>query len=334
MPAECNSAIPGGRALLIIDIQNDFLPGGALAVPEGDRIVSIANTLMPRYETIVASQDWHPPRHGSFATAANLPVYSQFELGDLPQTAWPDHCVQGTRGAELAPELESVRITHIVCKGLDPAVDSYSAFFDNARRNDTGLHAWLQRHGVNALDVCGLATDYCVKFTVLDALNLGYRVRVIADACRGVNLKPGDCDQAIAEMRTAGAEMTNRTDLLNGTDDVMTLFRPVGPKELELIHENGWTAYPPRLPEQPIFYPVLNEEYADEIAREWNLKESGAGFVTRFKLPRQVVDRYPSRIVGGKRHAELWIPSEHLESVNQHIIGNIELVRTYRKEIP
>lgn len=145
------------KTLLLIDLQNDFLPGGALAVPEGDLIIPLLNERLPDYDLLVATQDWHPPNHGSFAV--NHPgkaVFSQTDLGGLPQTLWPAHCVQHTGGALFAPGLDTRRIVRVFPKGTNPAVDSYSGFFDNGRRGDTGLAAWLRERGVTALDVAGL----------------------------------------------------------------------------------------------------------------------------------------------------------------------------------
>jgi nicotinamidase/pyrazinamidase len=194
------------KALIIVDVQNDFLPGGALAVPGGDAIVPVVNRLLPDFPLIVATQDWHPADHGSFA--ANHPgrqPFEQIDLHGLPQTLWPVHCVQNTGGACFAPGLETRPIHRIFFKGTDARVDSYSGLFDNGRRNSTGLAEYLHTKGVTDVGVCGLATDYCVKFTALDALREGFRVTLIEDACRGVNLRPGDVEKAVEEMRTAGA---------------------------------------------------------------------------------------------------------------------------------
>jgi nicotinamidase/pyrazinamidase len=194
------------HALLLIDIQNDFLPGGALAVPGGDGIIPIVNELMSGFDLIVATQDWHPPDHGSFA--ANHPGKAVFEsvvLHGLQQTLWPVHCVRNTGGALFAPTLDTRRIARVFPKGTDPQIDSYSGFFDNGHRGDTGLGEWLKGKGVTELTLCGLATDYCVKFTALDALSCGFKVNLHLAACRGVDLQAGDCDKAAAEMREHGA---------------------------------------------------------------------------------------------------------------------------------
>lgn len=194
------------HALLLIDIQNDFLPGGALAVAGGDEIIPVVNALLPSFETIIATQDWHPADHGSFA--ANHPGKSAFEMADLnglPQVLWPVHCVQNTGGALFAPGLDTRRITRVFPKGTDTRVDSYSGFFDNGKRGDTGLAAWLRGQRITELTLCGLATDYCVKFTALDALDCGFKVNLHLAACRGVDLQAGDCLAAVATMRERGA---------------------------------------------------------------------------------------------------------------------------------
>lgn len=204
------------RALLLVDLQNDFCAGGALAVPEGDSTVDVANDLICRFkargEAIVASQDWHPARHGSFASVQGTEPYTQGELEGLPQTWWPDHCVQYTEGAALHLLLHADDIDAVFHKGENPAIDSYSAFFDNGHRQETGLDAWLRERGISQLVVLGLATDYCVKFTVLDALELGYEVTVISDGCRGVNINPQDSLMAFQDMSVAGATIVTLAD--------------------------------------------------------------------------------------------------------------------------
>lgn len=198
-------------ALLLIDLQNDFCPGGALAVAEGDATINIANLAIAacRHANIpvVASQDWHPVDHRSFAVNSAAEVWTTGELDGLPQVWWPEHCVQHQSGAEFHPELNTAAIDFTVYKGEDPAIDSYSAFFDNGKRAATPLHDWLKQQQISHLLVMGLATDYCVKFSVLDALSLGYRVTLLADGCRGVNMQPDDSQQAIEQMQLAGAEI-------------------------------------------------------------------------------------------------------------------------------
>ncbi|MFK3703721.1 bifunctional nicotinamidase/pyrazinamidase [Klebsiella sp. NPDC088457] len=206
------------RALLLVDLQNDFCAGGALAVPEGDSTIDIANRLidwcLARDETVVASQDWHPANHGSFASQHQAEPYTQGELDGLAQTFWPNHCVQNSEGAALHPLLKQQAIAAVFHKGENPAIDSYSAFFDNGHRQKTRLDDWLRERGIRELIVVGLATDYCVKFTVLDALDLGYAVNVITDGCRGVNIQPQDSAHAFMEMAAAGATLYTLDDWL------------------------------------------------------------------------------------------------------------------------
>lgn len=198
------------HALLLVDLQHDFLPGGALAVADGDAVLAPAlrHIESGRYDVIVATQDWHPPGHESFASAhAGGEVGTLTELHGLPQVLWPDHCVQGSRGAELHPSLPLDRIDAIFQKGTDPTVDSYSGFFDNGRRHDTGLSAFLRDRQVTRVTVLGLATDYCVKWTALDARSEGFDVRLLTEASRGVELNPGDVERALGELRAAGVEV-------------------------------------------------------------------------------------------------------------------------------
>jgi nicotinamidase/pyrazinamidase len=193
------------RALILVDLQPDFCPGGALAVAHGDETIAVANRLMPHFSTIVATQDWHPKDHQSFAT--QHPGKQPGELIDLhglPQVLWPPHCVQGSPGAELHPGLDRARITYVTRKGTDATVDSYSGFFDNGHRRGTGLAEWLRERWISQLYVMGLATDFCVKFTALDARQLGFDVKLVEDGCRGVELAKGDSEAAIEAMRAAG----------------------------------------------------------------------------------------------------------------------------------
>jgi len=198
------------KALIIVDVQNDFLPGGALAVPEGDRVISVINDLSQDFDLIFTTQDWHPANHCSFAAS-----YPDKKIGDrilidgLEQILWPVHCVQNTYGAELASGLQPKVISGGVriSKGTDERVDSYSGFFESQRKRATGLEALLRRHGADDLTIVGLATDYCVKATVLDARELSFNVTVYEDACRAVNLSPDDGAKALAAMREAGVRV-------------------------------------------------------------------------------------------------------------------------------
>jgi len=194
------------RALLLVDLQYDFCPGGALAVARGDETIAVASRLIPYFSTVVATQDWHPADHASFASQhPGRKPGELIDLAGLPQVLWPQHCVQGTRGAELHADLPSPKITEIFHKGTDREIDSYSGFFDNGHRKTTGLAEWLRERWITRLYVMGLATDYCVKATVLDARELGFETWVIEDGCRAVELSPGDGDRAFGAMRAAGA---------------------------------------------------------------------------------------------------------------------------------
>ncbi|HVT45586.1 MAG TPA: bifunctional nicotinamidase/pyrazinamidase [Thermoanaerobaculia bacterium] len=202
------------NALLIVDVQNDFMPSGALPTRKGDEVVPIVNRLQPRFDLVVATQDWHPQNHGSFAT--NHPGKSPGEIIDLDgleQVLWPDHCVQGSEGAKLHPDLDISRIHKVVRKGTDPAIDSYSAFFDNGQRKSTGLEDFLRDEGVTDLYIAGLATDYCVLWSARDAVRLGFRTHVISDACRGVELRDGDIERAFDEMRASGIDVLESRDV-------------------------------------------------------------------------------------------------------------------------
>lgn len=202
--------------LLLVDLQNDFLPGGALAVADGDAVIPIANALLPRFETVIASQDWHPPDHLSFAAQyPDLAPFQTTELDGLEQILWPVHCVQGSPGASFASALNVAGIDHVVRKGDDRRIDSYSAFYDNGHRKATGLTETLLRLNTERLYVLGLAADVCVKFTVLDALAEGFATTLIVDGTRGVDMAPGDTTAAIEAMRAAGAACVNSRTLID-----------------------------------------------------------------------------------------------------------------------
>lgn len=196
------------RALLLIDLQNDFVDGGSLAVPQGREVIEIANRLMPIFDLVVATLDWHPADHLSFASQhAGLAVYDNFQLDGLPQTAWPDHCVQGTFGAELVAELNTDEIDFRIYKGTDPRIDSYSGFYDNGHRKATGLTEFLRSEKVDELFLMGLATDYCVLFSALDAVREGFVTNIIRDGCRGVGIRPNDISDAWKTMSSAGIRL-------------------------------------------------------------------------------------------------------------------------------
>lgn len=176
------------KALIIVDVQNDFLPGGALAVPQGDQVIARINAVQVDYDLVVATQDWHPAAHGSFASNhPDAQVLETVDLNGLTQVLWPDHCVQGTLGAALALELDQQGVAAIFRKGMDPKVDSYSGFFDNAQLHSTGLADYLKGKGVTKVAVCGLAADYCVFYTARDALELGFEVEILTSATRPID---------------------------------------------------------------------------------------------------------------------------------------------------
>jgi nicotinamidase/pyrazinamidase len=203
------------NALIIVDVQNDFCPGGALAVPEGDRVVPVINRLQPQFNLVVATQDWHPPDHGSFAASHEGRKPGEvIELAGLEQILWPVHCVEHTQGADFHADLDRARIAAVFQKGTDPGIDSYSGFFDNGHRKATGLAEYLKERRVADLYLCGLATDYCVKFTALDAVGLGFATYLIENACRGVNLQPDDVVRAVKEMRSAGVRVIRSGDVI------------------------------------------------------------------------------------------------------------------------
>jgi nicotinamidase/pyrazinamidase len=193
------------NALIIVDMQNDFVQGGALPVSGGDELAPIINAYQAMFDLVVATQDWHPANHGSFAANYKGKKPGEvIELNGLSQVLWPIHCVQDTSGADFVPGLSRDKWAAIFQKGIDPEVDSYSGFFDNGRRRSTGLGQFLKKQNVTAVYVAGLATDYCVKFTVLDAKALGFATVLVDDACRGVELEAGDIAKAIDQMTAAG----------------------------------------------------------------------------------------------------------------------------------
>lgn len=180
---------PATEALIVVDVQNDFCPGGALAVPGGDEIVPQINALMKEFPLCVFTQDWHPADHASFAS--NHAGRAPYEVIDMPygaQVLWPDHCVHDTTGAAFHPDLNIAKADHIVRKGFRPQIDSYSGFFENDHETETGLDDYLNGKGITAVTLVGLATDFCVQYTALDAARLGYKVTVLEHACRGIDL--------------------------------------------------------------------------------------------------------------------------------------------------
>jgi len=202
------------KALLLVDLQNDFMPGGALAVHEGLEILPVINDLLQQpFDVIVATKDWHPKDHGSFAANQGKQPGDRIMLEGLEQILWPTHCVQGSQGAEFAPGWDSSKVHKTIYKGTDKNTDSYSTFFDNGHRNSTGLFNYLKEKQVKDIFIAGLATDYCVKYSVFDAAHLGLNTYVISDGCRGVNLQPNDSKRAFEEMKQAGAHVIEYKDI-------------------------------------------------------------------------------------------------------------------------
>lgn len=195
------------EALIVIDVQNDFCAGGALAVTEGDSVIPVINRLIDRHRHVVLTQDWHPSAHASFASNhSGKALYDTVTMACGNQVLWPDHCVMGTHGAAFHPELNTAPARLVLRKGCNPDVDSYSAFFENDCTTQTGLAGYLKEHGVDRLALCGIATDFCVMYSALDAIRLGFQTRVASDACLAIDLD-GSLDRAIGEMRCNGVEL-------------------------------------------------------------------------------------------------------------------------------
>lgn len=204
------------KCLILVDLQNDFCNLGALAVEGGNEVIPIANKLMDKFDLVVATQDWHPADHESFAAVHYFRKPGQIiDLHGLEQVLWTIHCVQGTFGAEFVQELNTEKITKVIQKGMDKTVDSYSGFYDNGRRGATGLHDYLQSQGVKEVYIMGLALDYCVKFTAKDAVELGYKTHLILDGCRAVNLEEGDGERAVNVLKLLGVKVLNSSEVLN-----------------------------------------------------------------------------------------------------------------------
>ncbi len=203
-----------GKALLLVDLQNDFFSGGALSVKEADEVIPLVNEIIHApFDLIVASKDWHPADHGSFASTHGRKPGEHIQLAGLDQILWPDHCVQGTWGAEFVHGWETTALDKIIYKGTNSFVDSYSVFFDNGHRQATGLEEYLKEKSIKEVFIAGVAIDYCVKYSVLDALQLNFRPYIILEACQGVNLHPHDAKKALQIMQNAGATIISLKDL-------------------------------------------------------------------------------------------------------------------------
>lgn len=199
----------------MVDLQNDFCYGGNLAVPDGDSVVTLANLLQSHFDLVLATQDWHPADHMSFAS--NHPghkISDVLMIDGVEQVLWPDHCIQNSKGAEFHPQLQTKKINAVFHKGVDKNIDSYSAFFDNAHKRSTGLNDYLRNKQIKDIYILGLATDYCVKYSSLDAAHLGFNVHVIQDACRGVELNKGDIEKAFSEMKASGVTLVDSKEIL------------------------------------------------------------------------------------------------------------------------
>lgn len=203
------------KALLIVDIQNDFCPGGALAVPDGDSVIPVVNKLIEHFDIVVQTQDWHPAGHSSFASShPDKNPYDTAELEYGIQVLWPEHCIQGTKGAEFHPSLNTKKTQVIIRKGFRKSIDSYSTFFENDQKTTTGLTGYLKHRGITDLYTVGLATDFCVKWSVLDGLDEGFSMHVIKDAVKGIDMD-GSVDKAWVDMSEKGANIVISDEILN-----------------------------------------------------------------------------------------------------------------------
>ncbi len=202
-------------ALIVVDVQNDFCPGGALAVSEGDQVVPVINKIAPLFDVVVATRDWHPGDHVSFASAHDgHEVGEAIEVNGMEQVLWPDHCVQGSKGADFHPDLDTAPINLILHKGTRTELDSYSGFLETDRTTSTGLEAYLKGLDVSEVTVCGLATDYCVFFTAMDAVDAGFKTRLVTDAARGIDKPEGNIERTTGEMKDAGVTLVTSAKLL------------------------------------------------------------------------------------------------------------------------
>jgi nicotinamidase/pyrazinamidase len=203
------------NCLIITDIQNDFCPGGALAITEGDKIIPLVNTLAEKFDKVVATQDWHPPGHVSFSATHKKKPYDIITIDGIQQVLWPEHCVQGSFGADFHKDLDLREVDLIIRKGNDLNIDSYSTFMENDKITVTGLHYYLQGLAIQDLYFCGLATDYCVYYSALDARKMGFNVGVILDACRGVDVPAGNIASALQTMKERGIRILSHDDSLS-----------------------------------------------------------------------------------------------------------------------
>lgn len=208
-------ALDKNSALIVVDVQNDFCPDGRLAVTDGDKVVPVINSISGRFATVVGTQDWHPVNHSSFASNnEGTVVYQVKDINGISQVMWPDHCVQGTDGADFHKDLITDRFSVIIRKGINKEIDSYSAFMENDKKTVTGLRGYLENRGVQKVYIAGLATDYCVLYTAVDAKNAGFDVYLVSDACKGVDFPAGSVEKAIADMQAMGIHIITSEDIL------------------------------------------------------------------------------------------------------------------------
>jgi nicotinamidase/pyrazinamidase len=200
------------KTLIIIDLQNDFIPGGALPVPNGDEVIPVINDLQEKFDLVIATQDWHPAGHASFASSNDAKIFEVIDLNGLEQIMWPDHCLQNSKGAEFHPDLQTSRIEAVFRKGTDPEIDSYSGFYDNAHLKSTGLAGYLKEKGAEDLYFVGLAAEYCVYFSVIDSLKEGFNSTLIEDGTRAINVD--DFEKAKIDILRRGGKILNSDSLL------------------------------------------------------------------------------------------------------------------------
>lgn len=201
------------KALIIVDVQNDFCPGGALPVPDGDKIIPVINKIISKFDKVIATQDWHPKNHISFASTHNKKVGDVIEIEGIKQMLWPEHCVQGSFGAELHKDLDLTKVDIILRKGTNANIDSYSAFLENDKKTETGLRHLLKGLGIEKVYICGLALDYCVYYSAYDAVRSGFDTYVIKDATRGVDVPKGNIEKVLNHMVSVGIKIINHEDL-------------------------------------------------------------------------------------------------------------------------
>lgn len=202
------------KALLVVDVQNDFCPGGALAIQDGDRVIPVINQIQPGFDTIIATQDWHPPDHVSFAANhSGKNVHDVIDINGVSQVLWPPHCVSGTSGAAFHPGLETKHFKLILHKGMNPNLDSYSVFLENDKKRPTGLDGYLRSLEITRVFLCGLATDYCVLYSAMDAVSFGFETSIVINACQGVDFPEHSIEKAIRLMKSSGVKIISSAEL-------------------------------------------------------------------------------------------------------------------------